>query len=379
MKDVAEAAAAAGIITLTVREMKIGIACTNALPIPVPRGEIYANQDLAGSLADELAARGFDVTLFAPEGSRTKARLVTFGMLPFSDPRIYERYRDKRSFADYENLFMARIYGYAEENGLDLLHMHLRPLSVAPFAAMSDLPTLSTIHDPLDFPYFKILELYGGSPSLFFSSVSLAQRRAMPQLPMSANVNNGIDLSKWKFNPRGGERFCHAGRVIREKGVHRAMDVAKRLSAGLDIAGFVYDADRHDPESYWSREVMPRLGGDITLDYVPQEKLSDFYGKSKAFLNTLDWEEPFGLVMVEAMACGTPVIALDRGSAREVVKDGVTGFVVEDEAEMIEAVKDIGKIKRSDCRRHVEENFSLGKMAEGYLGAYERILGKGVR
>jgi glycosyltransferase involved in cell wall biosynthesis len=356
--------------------MKIGIACTNALPFPVPHNEIYANQDLAGNLADELATAGHDVTLFAPEGSRTKAQLATFGMLPFSDPRIYERYRDKRSFSDYENLFMAKIYDYAEREKFDLLHMHLRPLSVTPFAAMSPVPTLATIHDPLDFPYFKMLELYDGFPNLSFSSISLSQRRAMPELPMLANVYDGIDLRKWKFDPEGGERFCHAGRVIREKGVHRAMDLAKKLGVGFDIAGFVYDADRHDGDSYWNREVAPRLGGDVTLEYIPQERLPAFYGKSKAFLNTLDWEEPFGLVMVEAMACGTPVIAFDRGSVREVVKDGVTGFVVKDEAEMIEAIREVGKIRRADCRRHAEENFSLGKMAEDYLKAYEKLLAR---
>lgn len=354
--------------------MKIGIACTNALPVPVPAGEIYANQDIAGSLADELVGRGYDVTLFASEGSRTKAHLVTFGMLPFSDPSVWTRYRDKRSFADYEHLFMAKVYNFAEENGFDLLHMHLRPLSVTPFAAMSRVPTLSTIHDPLDFPYFKMLELYDGFSRLRFSSISLAQRRAMPELPMLANVYDGVDLSRWEFDPDGGEKLCHAGRVIREKGVHRAMDIAKKLGVGIDIAGFVYDADRHDPESYWSREVEPRLGSDVTLEYIPQEKLPAFYGRSKAFLNTLEWEEPFGLVMVEAMACGTPVIAFDRGSVREVVKDGVTGFIVKDEAEMAEAIKEVGKIKRADCRRHVEDNFSLGKMAEDYLKAYEKLL-----
>jgi glycosyltransferase involved in cell wall biosynthesis len=356
--------------------MKIGIACTNALPIPVPPKEIYANQDIAGNLADELVARGHDVTLFAPEGSKTRARLVTFGMLPFSDPRIYGRYQDKRSFSDYEHLFMAKIYDYAEREHFEILHMHLRPLSVAPFAAMSDLPTLLTIHDPLTFPYFRMLELYNSFENINFVSVSLAQRQAIPQLRMCANVYNGIDLSKWKFNPEGGERFCHAGRIIQEKGAHRAMEMAHAMGFGLDIAGFVYDADRHDPASYWNRKVKPLLHGDITLDYLPPEKLSAFYGKAKALLNTLEWEEPFGLVMIEAMACGTPVIAFDRGSVREVVRDGVTGFIVKDEAEMKEAIKNIGRIRREDCRRHVEENFSLGRMAEDYLRAYESILEK---
>ena len=355
--------------------MKIGIACTDAVTVPVPPNEIYANQEIAGWIADELATRGYDVTLFAPLGSKTKANLVTFDMLPFSDPHIYGRFNSDRSFIDYEHLFMAKIYRYVEENDFDVLHMHLRPLSVAPFAAMSHVPTLQTIHDPLTFSYFKMLELYNEFEKLQFASISFAQRRALPALEIFANVYNGLDLGRWKFDPQGGEKFCHAGRVIREKGAHRAMEIVREMGLKLQMAGFIYEGDKDNPESYWNAQVKPLLGGDITLEYLPTEKLSDFYGSSKAFINTLDWEEPFGLVMIEAMACGTPVIAYNRGSVAEVVKDGVTGFVVETKEEMMAAIKKIDTIKREDCRRHVEENFSIGKMADNYLAEYERLIG----
>jgi len=354
--------------------MKIGIACTNALPVPVPQNEIYANQEIAGRIADELAACGHDVMLFAPVGSETKAQLVTFDMLPFSDPQMYKRFDSDRSFSDYEHLFMAKIYKYAEDNDFDILHMHLRPLSVAPFAAMSRVPTLQTIHEPLTFPYFKMLELYNEFENLQFSSISFAQRKALPGLEIFANVYNGIDLKKWKFNPAGGEKLCWSGRVIREKAPHRAIKIARAMDLKLQMAGFVYEGDRHNEKSYWNTQVKPLLGEDITLDYFSPEKLPDFYGSSKVFVNTLDWEEPFGLVMVEAMACGTPVVAFNRGSVAEVVKDGVTGFVVETEDEMMEAIKNIGSIKREDCRRHVEENFSIEKMAKNYLAAYENLV-----
>ena len=354
--------------------MKIGIACTNAIPAPVPAGEIYANQEIAVWIADELSRRGHDVTLFAPLGSRTEAKLVTFDMLPFSDPEVYGRFRSDRSFSDYEHLFMAKIYNYAAENDFDILHMHLRPLSVAPFATMSSVPTLQTMHDPLTFPYFKMLELYDDFKNIGFVSISRAQQKALPDLKIFGNVYNGIDLKRWKFDPAGGEKFCWSGRVIREKGTHKAMSIAKAMGLRLDMAAFVYDGDRHNEKSYWNTEVKPFLSDDITLDYLPSERLADFYGGSKAFINTLDWEEPFGLVMIEAMACGTPVIAFDRGSVREVVKDGVTGFVVNTEEEMIEAIKKIDQIKREDCRAHVEENFSIGKMTDNYLVEYEKLV-----
>jgi glycosyltransferase involved in cell wall biosynthesis len=187
-------------------------------------------------------------------------------------------------------------------------------------------------------------------------------------------VYNGIDLKKWKYDADGGDGFCWSGRVIKEKGTHKAMEIAHRMNLKLDMAGFVYDGDKHNEKSYWNQKAKPLLSGDITLKYVPPEELSDFYGRAKAFINTLDWEEPFGLVMVEAMACGTPVIAFNRGSVAEVVKDGVTGFVVNSEEEMMEAIRNIGSIKREDCRRHAEENFSIGKMTENYLAAYDKML-----
>lgn len=355
--------------------MKIGIACTNALPIPVPRGEIYANQDLAGALADELARQGHDVTLFAPLGSVTRARLVTFDMPAFSEPRVYRQYQAGCSFSDYEHVFLAKVYRYAERAGFDLLHMHLRPLSVAPLAALSRVPSLLTIHDPLTFPYFKMLPLYNEFSQLGFVSISLSQRRALPELRCAANVYNGIDLKKWRFDPAGGEAFCWAGRVIREKAPHRALRLARDLGLRLQLAGFVYEGDRSNPESYFRREVEPLLGGGNSLAYRDTAQLPAFYGASRAFINPLDWEEPFGLVMVEAMACGTPVIAFDRGAVREIVADGLTGFVVRDEAEMREAIRNIGAIRRADCRRHVEERFSLPRMAADYLAAYQQHLG----
>jgi len=354
--------------------MKIGIACTNALIIPVPKNEIYANQEIAGWIADKLAEKGEDVTLFAPVGSTTKAKLVTFDMLPYSDPKIHGRYNDGVSFSNYEQLFMAKVYKYAEENNFDVVHMNLRPLSVAPFAAMSKVPTLQTIHDPLTFKYFRMLELYNEFKQLGFVSISFAQRKALPELEIFENVYNGIDLSRWKFNPEGGDGFCWSGRVIREKGTHKAMRIASEMGLRLDLAGFVYEADRHNEGSYWNQKAKPLLSDDITLNYIPYEEMSEFYGKSKAFINTLDWEEPFGLVMIEAMACGTPVIAFDRGSVREVVKDGVTGFIVKDEDEMKEAIRKIDSISREACRKHVEDNFSMEKMADNYLAAYEKLI-----
>lgn len=354
--------------------MKIGLACTNAFAVPPPKNEIYANQTMVGWIADELAKRKRDVTLFAPIGSKTKAKLVTFSMLPYSHPKVSKTLNAGCSFSDYEHLFMAKIYNYAEKNKFDILHMHLRPLSVAPFSAMSKVPTVQTIHDPLTYKYFKMLELYNEFKQVGFVSISKSQKKALPKLKFFANVYNGIELGKWKFNSQGGNYLCWAGRVLPEKGADIAIKVAKKLNMELKMAGFVYDNDKNDKNSYWNKKVKPMLNEKITLKYLGLSQMPLFYGNAKVFINTLRWQEPFGLVMIEAMACGTPVVAFNHGSVPEIIKHGKTGFIVENEKEMVEAVKNVDKIDRAECRKHVEKYFTIEKMVNGYERVYEKLI-----
>jgi glycosyltransferase involved in cell wall biosynthesis len=356
--------------------MKIGIACTNAFTIPVPESEIYANQNMAGWIADRLSEKKADVTLFAPKGSRTKAKLVTFGMLPYSDPRVHKVLSAGCSFSDYEHLFMAKIYNYALENKFDVLHMHLRPLSVAPFSAMSKIPTIQTIHDPLNYKYFKILECYNSFKQIGFVSISFSQRKPLPGLKMIGNVYNGISLEKWTFNPKGGKYLCWSGRVLPEKATHIAIKVARKTNIELKMAGYVYNNDKNNPSSYWNKKVKPNLSRKITLEYLQPKEQNYFYGNAKAFINPIQWEEPFGLVMIEAMACGTPVIAFNRGSVPEIVKHGETGFIVNNEKEMIEAIKRIDMIDRRKCRERVEKHFTVEKMVDEYEKVYRKIINK---
>lgn len=361
---------------MVIGKMKIGIACTNAFTVPPPKNEIYANQTMVGWIADELAKRKRDITLFAPIGSKTKAKLVTFGMLPYSHPQISKILNDGCSFSDYEHLFMAKVYNYAVENKFDALHMHLRPLSVIPFSAMSKVPTIQTIHDPLYYKYFKILESYNGFKQIGFISISHSQRKDLPKLKFIGNVYNGIRVERWKYNPRGGNYLCWAGRVLPEKGADIAIRIAKKLNMELKMAGFVYDNDKNDKNSYWNKEVKPLLNGKITLKYLGLSQMPSFYGNAKVFINTLRWQEPFGLVMIEAMACGTPVVAFNHGSVSEIIKHGKTGFIVENEKEMVEAVKNVDKIDRAECRKHVEKYFTIEKMVDGYERVYGRMIGK---
>jgi len=358
--------------------MKIGIACTNSFTVPPPKNEVYANQKIAGWIADELSRRNFDVTLFAPIGSKTRAKLVTFNMLPYSDPSIYKAFDNDRSFSDYERLFLAKIYNFASRNNFDILHMHLRPLSVAPFSAMSQIPTVQTIHDSLHYKYFKALECYNEFNQIAFVSVSRSQSKTRKRLKVFAVVYNGIQMNNWKYKKDAGEYLCWAGRILPEKGTHIAIRVANKMNMKLKMAGFVYSTDKKNKESYWNAKVKPNLlCKNIELKYLTNsEELSSFYRNAKVFINPLQWEEPFGLVMIEAMACGTPVVAFNKGSANEIIRHGETGFVVENEDEMIDAIKNIDKIKRAACRRYVKERFTVEKMVDRYERVYKKLCRK---
>lgn len=355
--------------------MKIGIYCTNNLVYPVSEGEIYANMIVAGQVADTLAEMGEDVTFFAPVGTKTKAKLVTFDMLPFSNSRIYKKYPHEGSSYQYENVMMIQIYNYMEKNDFDIFHSHARPFSTINFAPMKiNLPTVLTVHDPLEDAAFKILPLYNRFPNLCYVSISMAQRRFQPNLNWVENVYDGVDLDKWGFSKKPGKHLLFVGRIMPDKGPDIAVQVARKANLPLKLAGTIYPGDRQ----YFNKKIEPFLNKQIEyLGGISQDKLSALYSNAMALLMPIRWQEPFGLVMIEAMASGTPVIASKNGSVPEILKHKKTGFLVDKEAgvdDYVAALKQIDKIDRSKCREHVEENFSLQTMTKNYLKVYKRIV-----
>ncbi len=355
--------------------MKIALYCTNNYPYPVPAGTIFANITVAGNLADQLTLLGHDVTLFAPEGTVTKAHLETFSMSPFSNPQIYERFPDETGSYEYENLMLIRALNYSVENGFDIFHSHCRPFSIVNYAPLKpELPTVITIHDPVDYPAYNILPEFNQFQNLHFVSISQSQQAGRPNLKWSAVIHNGIDPGAWPFNPNPENYLLFVGRIIPEKGPDIAIQIAQSLNLPLHIYGSIYPKD----QSFFDTKIKPFLSGEIRyFGPVDQRALPEIYGHAQALLMPSRWSEPFGLVAIEAMATGTPVLATANGALPEIILDDKTGYLLPDlslEAWQ-KALQALKTIDRAACRTHVEKNFSLAKTAQSYLSLYSRILG----
>lgn len=352
--------------------MKIGIYCTNNYAYPVPNGTIYASITVAGNLADTLTNLGHDVTFFAPIGTKTKAKLITFDMLPFSDPKIYKAYPNSGSSYEYEKLMLTQALNFAEQNKFDLFHTHCRPLSIVSFAVLKpNLPIIATIHDPLVDDAFRILPEFNRFKNLHFVALSHDQKSTFPNIKWAGVVNNGIDPTNWPFNPNPKDYLLFVGRLIPEKGPDVAVQVAKTLGLPLRLYGSVYDHHK----DFFNQKISPFLNEKIQyFGVAPQTDLPEIYGNAQALLMPTSWHEPFGLVAIEAMATGTPVISLNNGSLKEIILDKKTGFLVENFKGIIDAVSLIPSLNRADCRTIVEEKFNLKIVAQNYLDIYNQII-----
>ena len=264
----------------------------------------------------------------------------------------------------------ADIYGRRDE--FDVVHSHL-DIWTYPFTRLCEVPTVLTMHGRLDLDYLRVLmPRYASVPLV---SISDDQRRAVADLDLTwaATVYNGLDLGSYADVPHDCEGYlAFVGRIAEEKGPLSAIEIARRAGLPLRMAAKVDPLD----EEYYEHEVKPHLGHGV--DFVGEiEELQKpgFYAGARATLFPSDWPEPFGLVMIESMAAGTPVIALRRGSVPEVVVDGVTGFICDDVDQMAHAVERIGKIDPDQCRRHAQK-FSTEAMCRGYTKVYERQVGR---
>lgn len=314
-------------------------------------------EQVVSLLTEGLVARGVDVTLFATADSVTAARLIATCPRPYSedaslDPKVEEC------------LHVSEAFERAGE--FDLLHNHFDFLPLS-YSRLVKTPVVTTIHG---FSSQRIVPVYAKyDPTVGYVSISDADRH--PQLSYLATVYHGIALDTFAFREDPGEELLFFGRIHPDKGVAEAIEVAERCGRPLVIAGIVQD------EAYFAERVAPHLDGD-RVRYVgsvgPAER-DRLLGGASALLHLINFDEPFGLSMIEAMACGTPVIATPRGSVPEVVDDGKTGAIVRDVDEAVRAVASVDALRRADCRRMVEERFSVDRMVDGYLAVYERVLG----
>jgi glycosyltransferase involved in cell wall biosynthesis len=239
-----------------------------------------------------------------------------------------------------------------------------------PLVRLSQVPAAYILHDP-PLPWRKDMFTRLVSDNQRFIAISDTQRQMAPNLPYLATIHNGVDLSTFTFSPRHNNHLLFVGRIMSGKGAADAITVAERTNLPLTLFG---ELTQDDP-AYFTQAVQPRLTRTITYKgFVARQQLAHEYSNAKALLVPIHWEEPFGLTMIEAMACGTPVIAFRHGAVPEIVVDGKTGFIVDTVEEMIEAVKRIDTIDRHACRRHVEKNFSNSHMVTQYEEALGRLV-----
>ncbi|MBU1167816.1 glycosyltransferase family 4 protein [Patescibacteria group bacterium] len=326
---------------------------------------------LIETLIKEQIKQGHHVTLFA--SSKTKFPKVKLEAIEELAPLFPDQAEAIKAQEDSTFLLLTKAFRQASR--FDIIHSHLndKHLYFAPFIKE---PILITGHWPITKKLEEIIRQNPPTPNLFFTPISQAQRKSVPQeLKVTQTVHNGIRIQDFTFRARPRDELAYLSRFVREKGANDAIEVARETDIFLKLAGKL-DLGNDLYKKFWSQKVKPQLRSK-KLKYfgeIKHKDVSAYLGSAKALLFPIKWEEPFGLVMVEAMASGTPVIAYDRGSVREIVKDGKTGFVVKNKQEMIRAVKKIDEIDRAECRRHVEKNFLSSKMAAGYEAVYQKIL-----
>jgi glycosyltransferase involved in cell wall biosynthesis len=260
---------------------------------------------------------------------------------------------------------------FRQASAFDLIHFHIDYLHF-PLSIRQRIPTVTTLHGRLDLP--DLIPLYQMFPTMPVVSISNAQRAPLPRVNWLGTVYHGLpeDLSTYRETP--GTYLAFLGRIAPEKGLEQAIAIAQRAGMPLKIAAKVDRADRE----YFREVVQPLLQHNSLVEYigeVGEVKKDTFLGEAYALLFPIDWPEPFGLVMIEAMACGTPVIAYPRGSVPEVLEDGVTGWIVEGIEEAVQAVRRVPALSRARCRQVFEERFSASRMAHDYLRIYNKLLG----
>ena len=310
---------------------------------------------ITGLLAEGMVARGVDVTLFATLDSITAATLdgvcpTGYEESPDIDGRVWEA--------------MHVSHALRRSGDFDLVHNHIDWLPLA-FSEHCAAPLLTTIHG---FSGRNILPAYRRAKSAY---VSISDSDRSPDLDYLATVYHGVDLAGLPFDPDGGDGLVAFGRIHPDKGTHTAIEIARRAGRRLTVCGIVQD------ERYFRESVEPHIDGDrvVYLGSVGPADRGRILGGSAALLHPIEFAEPFGLSVVESMACGTPVVAYRKGSMAEVVDEGVTGRLVDDLGEAVAAVAGIGELDRAACQARARERFGVDRMVDDYLRVYRELIG----
>lgn len=364
---------------------------------------IFAPKELAQNLVNRLVKKGHEVVVFSTPDFETHAKLVPGNMGYMQNKIIYHKLRndpseDRRVRTDevikrnFEMSVTSQAFTYAREHGLDVIHSyHDFVFTPHYFEQATGVPVVYTLHDPLPpentFEYAEFTTFAAHR----YISISDSQRRSSLKLNFAATVYHGIEETQFPFEKQASDYLLFMGRLVPEKGLHSAIEVALKVNMQLEIGTQFPDHEHESP--YFKTKIKPYLEN----PFIGEPGMVDgankilLYKKAKALLFPIEWEEPFGMVMIEAMACGVPVIAYNRGSVAEIVKDGVSGFVIDQDdtnrpgkggwkikkqgvAGLVEAVERLGEIDRGACRTYIENHFTVEKMTADHEKVYQKIV-----
>jgi glycosyltransferase involved in cell wall biosynthesis len=342
------------------------IAILSPVWFPVPPTGYGGIEWVVSLLADGLADAGHDVTLFASGDSRTRAKLDAVFPEP-PDAPIGMSYIELRH--------ALRCFEQAAE--FDVINDHSCQVGMA-LGGLVETPVVHTVHGPLDeHPLANYRGIAQLAPKVGLISISMNQRKPAPELPWVGNVPNALDLDAYPYHSKRGEYLLYLGRLSPDKGAHRAIEIAREADIPIKLAG---KKREHAEQAYFDEQVRPLLGdGAEYLGETSHARKVDLLQNARATLFPIDWEEPFGLVMIESMACGTPVIATRRGAVPEVVDDGRSGIIVDDYRDMVAAIARADELDPVECRRAAEEHYSIERMVGDYVAVYEHMLDEAAR
>lgn len=328
----------------------------------VPPKAYGGTERVIHALTEELVRLGHDVSLFASGDSITSAKLSSVYPISLREAKISEHYGLKEWVLS--NIGLA----YKRQKEFDIIHDHNHVYGLG-MAHFSKTPTVTTVHGVLTPRSRKLFEIFNKPPLV---TISKAQGRLFPDIRILSTIYNGLPMENYPFSDYDNGYLLYAGRISIEKGLHHAIDVAQNLNLPLIIAAKLDNVDIE----YFNAYISKRIDGKQIkwIGEVDEQKRNELMSKAICLLHPVTWPEPFGLTMIEAMACGCPVVAFDQGSIPEIVSHAKTGFVVHDMEEMMEAVSKINVIDRKECREYSLSNFNARIMTRRYLELYYQLI-----
>jgi glycosyltransferase involved in cell wall biosynthesis len=332
----------------------------------VPPKHYGGTERIVSYLTEELVRAGHDVTLFASGDSITRARLIAGcrGSLRLNKGSV--------DHLAHHLVMLDQVLEHARE--FDVIHFHTDYLHF-PVSRYLPVPHITTLHGRLDIP--DLVPVYDRFRDIPVVSISNAQRKPLPWANWVGTIYHGLPQELFRFQPNPGTYLAFLGRISPEKRADRAIEIAKRAGMPLKIAAKVDRVDKR----YFKRVVEPLLNSSHVewVGEISDREKDDFLGNAYALLFPIDWPEPFGLVMIEAMACGTPVIAYHGGAVAEVITEGQTGFIAKDLEDAAEAVHRVPELSRAHCRKIFEKRFTVTRMARDYVNIYRRTIDRRMR